>query len=347
MKKILIFHTSIPPYRIDLFNQLSQTFNLKVVITGSSKHIQKLGFDTYKIAEQALFTPEWHTQGIYLGNHLLSFIYFKRIITFRPDIVWCQELGINTLASILLKTFFNFKIVTFIDDSPAMLSQYSIVRKLLRKFVYKYIDTVFVVHKLVEEELKKLFPKTQFYYLPIIQNELSFKNKLISSSEIVKRNITKYNLSSKYVFLFVGRLEEVKQPQLLLQAFNKVQLSNCLLVFIGNGGLLEELKEYITNNKLDDKVLLLGKLEGKELYSWFWIADTLVLPSKYEPFGAVVNEALLAGCKVIISDKVGASTLVDSTNGSIFKYNEIDELGNLLKSYSKTDKKRIQAVKWP
>jgi glycosyltransferase involved in cell wall biosynthesis len=33
----------------------------------------------------------------------------------------------------------------------------------------------------------------------------------------------------------------------------------------------------------------------------------MVLPSKYEPFAVVVNEAMCCGCPVIVSDQVGAA----------------------------------------
>ena len=60
-----------------------------------------------------------------------------------------------------------------------------------------------------------------------------------------------------------------------------------------------------------------------------------ILPSQFEPFGAVVNEALVAGCYVIVSDKVGAASLISSSNGSIFESNNqkqlAEEIGKGLK----------------
>jgi glycosyltransferase involved in cell wall biosynthesis len=46
----------------------------------------------------------------------------------------------------------------------------------------------------------------------------------------------------------------------------------------------------------------------------------------YEPFGAVVNEALLAGCNVLCSSKAGASTLINDQNGNIFDPSNVEEL---------------------
>ena len=62
------------------------------------------------------------------------------------------------------------------------------------------------------------------------------------------------------------------------------------------------------------------------------LGDVFVLPSKYEPFGAVVNEALLAGCYVLCSLAAGASCLIeDGVNGNVFSPDSLQELVSLLK----------------
>ena len=59
-------------------------------------------------------------------------------------------------------------------------------------------------------------------------------------------------------------------------------------------------------------------MSGTNRYAWFQLADLLVLPSIQEPFGAVVNEALMSGCRVLVSDCAGASMLINEDNGSVF-----------------------------
>ena len=48
----------------------------------------------------------------------------------------------------------------------------------------------------------------------------------------------------------------------------------------------------------------------------------LILPSRYERFGAVVNEALLLGEKVAVSSKAGAAMLVNKNNGVVLNIDE-------------------------
>lgn len=341
MKKLLIFHACLPSYRIDLFNNLAKDFNVKAILYGKKENLERLAFDYKEILLKAEFEYVIYDSGLYIGNnHLLSSMYYHEINRFKPDLVFCQELGVNTLAAILLKNKFNYKVFINCDDSPAMLQRYSKLRTWLRNYVYKRVDGVLVVHTKVENQLKKRFPKCKFLYVPIIQNEAIFQRGLTKSIEIKKEYIQKYKLRNQIIFLFVGRLEAVKQPDFLLEAYHKADIQNSRLIIVGDGILYSKLKGYINKNHLEKQVILTGSLHGKELYAWFSLANYFVLPSKYEPFGAVVNEALIAGCKVIVSDRVGANTLVNQDNGKIFYYNDLEALKHLLMTSVETSDKK-------
>ena len=61
-------------------------------------------------------------------------------------------------------------------------------------------------------------------------------------------------------------------------------------------------------------------------------SDVFVLPSEYEPFGVVVNEAMLSGCAVIVSDQVGArlDLVRNGETGFVFPMGNLDVLAALL-----------------
>ena len=53
--------------------------------------------------------------------------------------------------------------------------------------------------------------------------------------------------------------------------------------------------------------------------AYYNLAQLFVLPSRYEPFGTVVNEALLAGCFTLCSQVAGAACLIEpGRNGALF-----------------------------
>ena len=54
-------------------------------------------------------------------------------------------------------------------------------------------------------------------------------------------------------------------------------------------------------------------------------SDCLVLPSRYDGWGAVISEALMVGTPVICSDNCGAANVVTASNvGSVFSTNDFD-----------------------
>jgi len=105
-------------------------------------------------------------------------------------------------------------------------------------------------------------------------------------------------------FAFVGRLNRIKNVDLLLSAWSKLgdKTRNCELLIIGDGDTAykKELEEFATANKLNN-VHFLGFIMGKDLQKLVHSIDFQILPSKSENFGMVVPEALIQGVPVIAS----------------------------------------------
>ena len=328
MKKLLIFHPYLAPYRIDVYNELAMHFELKVLLIGSESERATLGFDLDAVNEQAKFDYEYYDRGFWLGRHLVSPIYYEVIRNFRPHLVMSHELGLNTLAAIALKPFFGYKIYTTIDDSPAMAVSYGMERALLRRFVFGHIDGALVVSPAVKGFLERRYPnlRCRFLYFPIIQDDRVLSEKINAAKSKADEYICTYGLKGKKIVLFVGRMESVKCPEMLLRAYQSLGIEDAMLVFVGKGSLKESIDAYIADNNLSGRVLTMGALSGRDLYAWYYLAHIFVLPSRFEPFGAVVNEALVAGCRTIVSDKVGASCLVTKQIGVVFKTDDADGL---------------------
>jgi Glycosyl transferases group 1 len=81
-----------------------------------------------------------------------------------------------------------------------------------------------------------------------------------------------------------------------------------------------------------DAVRFLGFVNQSNLPAVYRSSDVLVLPSEYEAFGLVVNEAMLCGCPVIVSDRVGArfDLVHEGKTGFIFPVNNVEALTALL-----------------
>lgn len=70
-------------------------------------------------------------------------------------------------------------------------------------------------------------------------------------------------------------------------------------------------------------------LEGEELFAWYDVADVHILASCQEAFGAVTNEALIAGCFSVVSKKAGSQCLIkDGVNGFNVDPDSIEDISN-------------------
>lgn len=103
---------------------------------------------------------------------------------------------------------------------------------------------------------------------------------------------------SEFVVGSVGRLARSKGFDVLLRAFDRAALPRARLVIVGDGRERGKLMKLAGAN-----VILTGfRSDAKDLYQVF---DLFVSPSRSEPFGRVIVEALDAGTPVIATDVQG------------------------------------------
>lgn len=334
-KKLLIFYPFLASYRIGLCNRLAKDYEVKAVLTDKKQNLDGLGFDLNVVNSTAEFEYVYHNKGLYLGRHLISTIYYKYIKAFSPDVIWTHEFGIATLMAVLLKPFFKYEIFTTCDDSLDMAEAYDRTwKRWLRAFVIKRIHLLMLVSPKCKEHFEKTFQNNEgkFLYFPIIQDDTALSEQIDSAENEEKRIREEYKLQDKKVILLVARFDPVKNIPFLLEVYKEIAEDNNVLVLVGDGELRHEIQRNIEAFELQGKVIMTGALSGGALYAWYRLANIFVLPSKRECFGAVVNEALVAGCKCIVSDKAGAACLINSDNGQVFRSEDKADLTSKLQT---------------
>ncbi|HET7150202.1 MAG TPA: glycosyltransferase family 4 protein [Candidatus Acidoferrum sp.] len=134
------------------------------------------------------------------------------------------------------------------------------------------------------------------------------------------------------VILFCAKLQPWKRPLDLLQAFAQANIPRSILVFAGEGPLRTQLEEQAESLGISSRVRFLGFVNQSQLPAVYMSADLMVLPSAYEPFAVVVNEAMCCGCPVMVSDQVGAGPdLVAPVHAEfIFPAGEVEAIARIL-----------------
>lgn len=137
------------------------------------------------------------------------------------------------------------------------------------------------------------------------------------------------------VFLFSGKMIERKQPLLLARAARSLADDQRIaLVFIGDGEQRDAVCSMLAP-LLGPRFLAPGFVNQSALGQYFVAADVLVLPSQFDTWGLVVNEAMHFGLPCIVSDMVGSSRdlVIPYSTGFVFPSGKEDALCAAMKTF--------------
>jgi glycosyltransferase involved in cell wall biosynthesis len=125
----------------------------------------------------------------------------------------------------------------------------------------------------------------------------------------------------------VGRLTHKKGFDVLIEAFRRADLPSAKLVILGEGSERRRLERMSTPD-----IVLAGFREN--IKGYYQAFDLFVCPSRQEPFGFVLLEALDAGVPVIASDAKGPSDVLGKFPGDRFPSGDVDALAALLSKHA-------------
>jgi glycosyltransferase involved in cell wall biosynthesis len=146
--------------------------------------------------------------------------------------------------------------------------------------------------------------------------------------------LTQYGLPEKY-FLVCNRFVAKKNMERVLHAFalyrQHAGRNAWPLVLVGDGPLKEHLFRQRDDLGLSDTVSFHGFRQYGELPVFYGLAGAFISASTADQWGLVVNEAMAAGLPVLVSERMGASELVDrGRNGNIFNPFDHRQLADLM-----------------
>ncbi len=151
-----------------------------------------------------------------------------------------------------------------------------------------------------------------------------YNEKTYYPSKYLRYNFRKKNKinNSDIIFGYAGRYAKIKNIPSLLIAFSKIikNYNNVYLYMVGKNinTSNKELKSFITDLKIEKKVILLN--EKKNLLEFYNAIDLLVLTSNAESFPNVVAESMLCSTPVLSCD-VGCAKRIIKDCGFIIKSN--------------------------
>ncbi len=162
---------------------------------------------------------------------------------------------------------------------------------------------------------------------------------LIHFSPRSARTETKFPLR----YLFVGRLIPVKNVLMLAQEFKR---NGKALTIVGSGPLEQDIRKLNAPN-----ITLTGFIPNEQLAEVYRAHDVFILPSRYEPWGLVAEEALYHGLPVLASQHVGCAgdLIARGDTGELFTPEEPDSLTRAMHRVEQQYKhylEKIRTIPW-
>lgn len=328
-KKIVIIHPSLAPYRVDFFNKISEQSNCKIIFF--RKKLDKF-YNQKLLIKNINFKPVYLKKGFSLFSKEIKPDLLKLLIIEKPEIIISSEYGFGSIIALIYKKIFSkkkLKIFILTDENEHLFKRRNFVRLLFLKMCLNFSDGIIITNKKLNI---KYFNKFNKISLPIIQNEIVFRENNKININLAKQILKKNKLKNFKILSYIGRLENEKNLFFLIKNFNNLKIKNLCLFIVGYGSNFKELKKLAKNKSHHNKIIFTGKLQGNKLSAIYNLTQILILPSTYEAFGAVVSEALISGCKVLVSNKVGAKFLInDKKKGRIFDINSSIDFNSKLK----------------
>ena len=344
MKKLAIVTSHPIQYNAPLFRLLHQRgqINIKVYYTwgqtqtgekydpGFGKHVDwdiplLDGYDNCFVENISTDPGSHHFKGI-INPSLV-----EDIRNWKPDSI--MVFGWSFKSHLHCLRYFYKKLPVLFRGDSTLLDEAGGFKKMIRamflKWVYRHVD-----HALYVGTQNKLYylrhglNEDQLAFAPhAIDNDRFTDRTLIFSNEALLWRKTLQIREGDLVFLYAGKLEQKKDPAILIKAFEKVYHPTLHLIIVGNGTLEKELKQQYNGLK----GLHFFDFQNQTLMPViYYICDVFVLPScgPGETWGLSVNEAMACGKPVIVSNKSGcAIDLVDEgQNGFTFNAGNINEL---------------------
>lgn len=165
-------------------------------------------------------------------------------------------------------------------------------------FYKKYLTVVKT--PALAEQLRKLGASDNVKVIPVGLDETILKQDYVDYNISKLKEKWGYQPQDK-VLLFIGRMTNEKQPLKMLEIFSQLyeKDNTYRLLMIGQGELLEQVKQSILQKSLDKVVTIIEKIENSNIWEAYRIAYAYVNLNEHEIFGMSILESMYYGCPVV------------------------------------------------
>ena len=245
----------------------------------------------------------------YIPIEKVSLIEIRKVLKkFKPDIIHAHDFKASVMTAIF---FGNYNKISHLHQSPEWIKRIN-MKSILYYLTTFFYDTIIIVSKGIKES---------YVFNDRVKSKTVLLNNYIDSKSIVKKasNKNKENID----LLFVGRLEQVKNPIEFINIVYKVKekFPNIRATIIGYGSLFNQCTTKIKEKNLYGNIQMLGYKDNP--FPYILKSRILINTSKKEGFGLSIVEGILLDNVILSSNTDGAQEILGSDYFGIC--NNVDE----------------------
>jgi len=216
-------------------------------------------------------------------------------------------------AAVLVGWFKKIPVVWLCSEPPAKVKikeqgflkalAWAVAASPLDKFFVKMVDKIIVFSSKSQKWVKKRYGREAV----IVNAPPDFEFFSQGKKE------QKGSLKGKFVLLTVGKLYEIKNQIVCLEALKLVEskIPEAILLVVGRGAKEQILKAKAKALGLQKKVKFLGFVSSQGLRDFYWSADINLFPAFKQSWGLTPLEALSCKTASVVSDEAGVGELLE------------------------------------
>lgn len=276
----------------------------------------------------------------FLYHKFLVFFSFIKVLSSNVDIIHCHDL--NTLHYGFFAKIFNFFKIKLIYDAHEYESERNGLQGLSKifvvvkeRFLIRFCDSVITVSETIADEYTRLYG--------IDRPTVILNCPMLREKKILKKNLFRnyFDISNeRKIFLYQGYFYPGRGIELVIDAFNQLDSSNSVLIFMGEGPLSENISNH---EKYGKSIFIHPFVPGDTLLDFtssadygvafledISLSDRYCLPNKlFEYIAAglpVIGSSLPELKKFIVENKVGVAASSNDIRGFIEAFKSITSL---------------------
>lgn len=332
--KVVILTEIISPYRIPPFNYLAKEADIDLEIFFLAETESRRNWDvpkdkiefSYRVLHGLQIGKAYQQAPIFFNPGVIYQLWLQK-----PDVIICggwhhYTYWLALAYARITKTRFLIWSESTLKDERAS----SQIKDKLKRWIVNQANGYIVPGKAQKDYLTNFGASEEKIW--IARNAVDNIFTLSAESKCEQQQIWKQKLNLKgCVILFVGRLIDEKGIPELLQAFTLLSQDNVTLAIVGSGACEQTYQNYCQQKKLEN-IIFTGFKSEDELVKYYAAADIFVFPTRSDPWGLVINEAMAAGLPIVCSTAAGAAgdLIKEQVNGLIVPVGDAISLSKAL-----------------